>query len=91
VHIWKGVCFANDATGKERVVELLSSSEGMTQREITRELSASERTVRLWISKLKKSGRVATQWGDDLRAPVYVIATPAATASESGASFQEAV
>jgi len=71
-------------------VQLLSSSEGMTQREITRELSASERTVRFWISKLKKSGRIAEQWGDDLRAPVYVVASPAA-APESGAGFSEAV
>ena len=72
-------------------MELLSSSEGMTQKEITRELSASERTVRLWISKLKNSGRIAMQWGDDLRAPVYVIATPAAPASEFGAGLQGAV
>ena len=52
----------------------MSSSEGMTQREISRELSASGRTVRLWISKLRKSGKLVLEWGDDLRVPLYSVA-----------------
>lgn len=63
----------------------------MTQKEITRELSASERTVRFWISKLRKSGKIASQWGDDLRTPVYVLATAASSAADFGAGFSEAV
>ena len=46
----------------------------MTQKEISLQLSASGRTVRLWISRLRKSGRVVSQWGDDLRSPVYSVA-----------------
>jgi|GEM_PF-6162871 len=77
VQKWKGVCFAKDVKGAERIVELLSSSEGLTQKEITLQLSASERTVRLWLSRLRQSGRIVSGLGYDLRVPVYSVASAA--------------